>query len=189
MAIGLAVTLVVTFLAYQLSVWTAHRDFFEICLELEQASKTLSEECKASLDKGVPRPPIVKRGVDAWLQLHFLVLHGFQTWPPRENGENDEDPIVVVIVILLELTYWVLPGFALFRLFKYLRGSLITRSQGQTTIADGYADDVSDAESIVMSRFVASQELQTIGAWFSEDEGDLLVAEAGVRYHEKEKLA
>jgi hypothetical protein len=72
-AIGLALTLVLTFITYRLSVlswqmsrWTAQKDFHELCLELKQASLPLSKECHTALAEGLTLPPtfMSKRWLD-----------------------------------------------------------------------------------------------------------------------------
>lgn len=64
MAVGLALTLIMTFVTYRLSVlswqlsqWTAQKDFHELCIELKQVNLTLSEDCKTSLADGLVQPP------------------------------------------------------------------------------------------------------------------------------------
>ena len=72
-AIGLALTLVLTFITYRLSViswqlsqWTAQKDFHELCLELKQASLPLTKNCNIALVEGLTPPPtfMLKRWLD-----------------------------------------------------------------------------------------------------------------------------
>ena len=72
-AIGLALTLVLTFITYRLSVlswqlsqWTAQKDFHELCLELKQATLPLSKDCNTALAEGLTLPPtfMSKRWLD-----------------------------------------------------------------------------------------------------------------------------
>ena len=72
-AMGLALTLVLTFITYRLSVlswqlsqWTAQKDFHELCLELKQATLPLSKDCNIALAEGLSLPPtfISKRWLD-----------------------------------------------------------------------------------------------------------------------------
>ena len=95
-AIGLALTLVLTFITYRLSVlswrlsqWTAQKDFHELCLELKQASLPLSEDCNTALAEGLSLPPtfISKR----WLDGLESTVWGFRfaartEYRPIRNG-------------------------------------------------------------------------------------------------------
>jgi hypothetical protein len=72
-AVGLAITLALTLITYrlnvlswQLSQWTARKDFLELCLELKQAELPLSGECSTALAEGLaPSPTFVSK---RWLR-------------------------------------------------------------------------------------------------------------------------
>ncbi|MCJ1466964.1 hypothetical protein MMC07_005586 [Pseudocyphellaria aurata] len=63
----LAVTLIGLFVyqrrSYRIAIWTANNDFMQSCLALNQANRTLSDQCERVISDGVGEAPYTKRGL------------------------------------------------------------------------------------------------------------------------------
>lgn len=132
-ATGLALTLILTCITYRLSVlswelsqWTAQKDYHELCIELRQANLTLSEGCKTVLINGLARPPTFtsKRWIDEFDTKPLIGLwyaknarsvqkQGDAIWPIRSYllyGSDAEPSVSLTVgelhnVTLVQLDY------------------------------------------------------------------------------------